>query len=279
MKSGVYLITNKVNGKVYVGSSKDVARRIKRHKYLLTNGRHDNEHLLNAWNNYGEENFKFEVLEHCPEDARIEREDAYMKQYNSLDREFGYNKELASLTVLSEATKKKLSKAHMGKKLSKEHLENLRKIAKERIGTKMPKESIEASRQKRTGQKRTEEQRKRMSEATKKAMENLSDEKKARMTAHTQTEEHKEKMRQANLGRKQSEEEIAKRAAKHRGRKNTEETKKKMSESAKGRKMSDDTKKKLSELNKGKVISEETRQKMREAHKRRREEKQNNEPM
>ena len=35
------------------------------HKAQLRGNYHDNPHLQNSWNKYGEENFKFEILEIC----------------------------------------------------------------------------------------------------------------------------------------------------------------------------------------------------------------------
>ena len=52
--SGVYKITNMVNGLFYISSSKDIHTRWKQHKKNLRNGDHNNTHLQNAWNLYGE---------------------------------------------------------------------------------------------------------------------------------------------------------------------------------------------------------------------------------
>lgn len=63
MKSGVYKIINKVNGKFYIGSSKDIDNRWVCHKRNLNAGIHDNPILQKAWNKYGEKNFVCEVVE------------------------------------------------------------------------------------------------------------------------------------------------------------------------------------------------------------------------
>jgi group I intron endonuclease len=56
--SGIYIVTNNVNGKRYVGQSIDIERRWNQHRYgkgsLL---------LRNAIKKYGIENFSFEVKE------------------------------------------------------------------------------------------------------------------------------------------------------------------------------------------------------------------------
>jgi len=64
-KIGIYEIMNVVDGKKYIGSSKNVENRFKQHKGKLNRNVHNNVHLQNAWNKYGEESFVFEVIELC----------------------------------------------------------------------------------------------------------------------------------------------------------------------------------------------------------------------
>lgn len=62
--SGIYTITNKVTGKLYIGESLDIYRRWHdEHIPQLRKNRHYNKELQNDFNKYGEENFVFEVLE------------------------------------------------------------------------------------------------------------------------------------------------------------------------------------------------------------------------
>jgi len=63
MKSGIYLIGNIINDKKYIGSAKNINKRWYQHKYALNNNTHDNSCLQNAWNKYGENNFKFTIIE------------------------------------------------------------------------------------------------------------------------------------------------------------------------------------------------------------------------
>ena len=60
---GIYKITNKLNGKVYIGQSRDIDARWRQH----INAK-DNYAIHNAIKKYGKENFKFEVLLECPID-------------------------------------------------------------------------------------------------------------------------------------------------------------------------------------------------------------------
>lgn len=68
---GIYKITNKVNGKFYIGSSVTCNRRQKAHWSKLKGGYHDNRHLQNAFNKYGEKKFKFEILQELPDTCTI----------------------------------------------------------------------------------------------------------------------------------------------------------------------------------------------------------------
>jgi len=62
---GIYKIENNDNGKFYIGSSDDIHRRFGRHISDLRRNKHDNAHLQNAWNKYGEKSFDFEVVREC----------------------------------------------------------------------------------------------------------------------------------------------------------------------------------------------------------------------
>lgn len=62
--SGIYTITNKVTGNLYIGESLDIYRRWHdEHIPQLRKNRHYNKELQNDFNKYGEENFSFEILE------------------------------------------------------------------------------------------------------------------------------------------------------------------------------------------------------------------------
>ena len=61
--SGIYKITNTMNGRVYIGQSCSIENRIAAHRRYLVRGAHDNTRLQRAWNKYGAESFTFEILE------------------------------------------------------------------------------------------------------------------------------------------------------------------------------------------------------------------------
>lgn len=87
--SCIYKITNKVNGKVYIGQTYNVDYRWLHHKSDLNHNRHHNVHLQSAWNKYGSDNFDFVILEQCPVEQLDVREQFWIKQYDSYNH--GYN--------------------------------------------------------------------------------------------------------------------------------------------------------------------------------------------
>lgn len=88
---GIYKITNSVDGKIYVGQSKNIYRRWKEHKTELNNKRKNNRHLQYAWNKYKEENFIFCIIEQCTMDELDSKEDYWINHYNSTNENCGYN--------------------------------------------------------------------------------------------------------------------------------------------------------------------------------------------
>ena len=68
----VYQIVNKINHKVYVGSTNDISSRWSQHKSMLKKGSHHSLYLQRAFRKYGEDAFKLEVLEDCSDCTREE---------------------------------------------------------------------------------------------------------------------------------------------------------------------------------------------------------------
>lgn len=64
MKNVIYKIRNVANGKFYVGSTVDARVRFQAHKRRLRKGTHQSPQLQAAWNKYGEDCFKFEIVVH-----------------------------------------------------------------------------------------------------------------------------------------------------------------------------------------------------------------------
>jgi len=142
---GIYKISNKVNGKVYIGQSWNIEKRFKEHRK-----RELNNHLKNAFNKYEIENFSFEIIMTFKNGPFTQKyldkfEDYYIKFYDSMNSKKGYNKrEGGSNGKMSKESKIKIGNAsrgeknaNYGKKFSKETLFKMR-IAK--LGIKQSEE-------------------------------------------------------------------------------------------------------------------------------------------
>jgi group I intron endonuclease len=115
-KRGIYKITNLTNRKVIIGQSRNLLHRWYSYKHKLRKNIYHNPYLQNAWNKYGEQNFKFEVIVECPKEKLDKEEIRLIKIYNSTDRQFGYNIEEGGNRHknCSEETKQKMRKAKLG---------------------------------------------------------------------------------------------------------------------------------------------------------------------
>lgn len=163
---GVYSITNLIDNKKYIGQSVDIYVRWGNHKSALRNNRHDNKHLQNAWNIYGEENFIFEILSICDTDIIDDVETEYIKLFNTMNRECGYNRESGGHEnkFLSNESKMMISIKHKGKKLTDEHKAKISESGKGRVFSDETKNKISEAI---TGIKRSDETRERISNSRK----------------------------------------------------------------------------------------------------------------
>lgn len=84
--TGIYKITNKINGKCYIGQSIDIETRLKQHQKKI--GSEENPMYVD-FKTYGLENFSFEVLQECDRQYLNDREAYWSEYYNSFNE--GYN--------------------------------------------------------------------------------------------------------------------------------------------------------------------------------------------
>lgn len=114
---GIYGIKNKVNNKIYVGKTMmNFGDRWDCHKSQLRGRYHDNPHLQNSWNKYGEDNFEFIIIHNCKNNEDVDQvnllEIEYIKHYRDLGLSYnihdGGDGGLLLGKHLSEETKRKI---------------------------------------------------------------------------------------------------------------------------------------------------------------------------
>lgn len=124
MTCGIYAIVNDVNGKLYVGKSINIERRIGDHFRLLRSNvrsKDCNRHLHAAFKKYGENSFSHRILESFDviDDAVLsDRELYWMIELKTTNRDFGYNLRLDTSTkcIVHEDTRLLISENNMGDK-------------------------------------------------------------------------------------------------------------------------------------------------------------------
>jgi len=192
----IYITTNLVNGKQYVGSHDG-----DENDSYLGSG----QLFTKKINEYGKKNFKRKILEECDTSFNLILETKYIKEYNTLVPN-GYN---ISPTgghqqggKLSEETKRKMSKKKIGKKrkpFSEEHKKRISESNKGKKFIPFSKESIEKMSKSHKGKKHSEETKKKISEGNKgisKPHIPFSDEAKQKMSESHKGKKHSEETKQ-----------------------------------------------------------------------------------
>ena len=220
MACGIYQWVNKVNRKRYIGSGVDIERRRNQHVNALRRNAHRNDHFQAAFNQYGEDQFSFEVLRECEPDDLLMWEQVYVDCYDPADL-YNINLEVDRAPSHSENARRKLSESlkgrvalNKGKKASEQALRNMSEAHKGKVATEETRRKMSEAHKGRTF---TEETRQKISEAKR----NMSDETRRRMS---------------EAQRNRSEETRRKLSESQKGRKFTDETRRKMSEAARRRK-------------------------------------------
>lgn len=140
----IYKIECLVNGRVYIGQSKNWKKRWNEHKRRLRDGTHHSQRFQRAWDKYGEENFKHSIIEECNETNVDERESYWIAHYDSMNKYKGFNYESGGTfnKIMSEEARKNISKAQRKRyHLSSVYLNSPEAIEKRRrahIGRKRP---------------------------------------------------------------------------------------------------------------------------------------------
>lgn len=86
--SGIYRITNKTNGKFYIGQTRDFERRMKDYQYRVNAPNSNMEKIIAK---YGKDNFEYELIEECAINKLDEREIYYIHKLDAMNPDIGYN--------------------------------------------------------------------------------------------------------------------------------------------------------------------------------------------
>ena len=229
MSNYTYMVTNKINGKVYVGSHSWKGEGIDPSYYGSGTA------ITRAVKKYGKENFQVEVLYYYDtvEECRAD-EERILTEYNVRDCPHSYNIKNAAVGFTSEDIKGEKHPLY-GKHLSDETKKKL----------------SQAKKGKNKGKTLSEETRKKIAQAHK---------------GKPLSEETRKKMSQAHKGKTKSEETRKKMSQAQKGKTLSEEQKRKLLQANKGRTLSDEHRQKIAQSMKGKTASEETRQKLSQAN-------------
>lgn len=151
---GIYKIRSKKRtDRVYIGSSRDVDRRLTQHIRFLIRGKHPNIKLQNHYNKYGESDLDFSFIMDCSIEDLLKEEQFYMDSYKPY---FNLRPKAESNlgATVSEETKEKLRIYNTGKKHTEEtkikcrsyrHTEEAKiKISLAGMGRKVSKKHIES---------------------------------------------------------------------------------------------------------------------------------------
>ena len=121
----IYLITNKQNGHKYVGqTTQGMNKRWQQH--IQEALRMSDKPLHRAMRKYGNHNFMIKEIDECDETLLNEKEEYWIKHYNTFESAEGYNATSGGdKTILSEETKQKISEKAKEKIFTPEHIENI----------------------------------------------------------------------------------------------------------------------------------------------------------
>lgn len=119
MASGIYKITNKINGHCYIGSAVNIRLRWNNHRSELRKNKHHSIYLQRAWVKYGEDAFVFDIIESCFSFILIYREQFWIDHFKP---EYNIAQKAGSALGVKHTleTRNKVSLAGIGRKLTEE---------------------------------------------------------------------------------------------------------------------------------------------------------------
>lgn len=131
--SGIYAIINRSSGKVYIGQSRNILKRISDHFNLLEKGKHPNPKLQNSFNKWGRSAFEDEIVAWMDEESDLnDVEGLYLTGEASLGNMSMYNIAISPTSGMAgrkhtEEAKHMMSIARKGKRdhITEAYIKNL----------------------------------------------------------------------------------------------------------------------------------------------------------
>jgi group I intron endonuclease len=262
--AGIYKLTCRDTGKIYVGKAINLFKRLKRHK--------NNENKLigkcyfeNVIKKYGWASFDVEILETFDNfDMKndnlkiLEKEANYIKLFDSTNPNIGYNlckySNDRTGVLCSAETKLKISQANKGKPKSREAIEKMRQSKLGKSNGPHTEETKERMRRAKLGKQRAP--------FTEEAIENMI---RGQAKRAPMSEETKNKISLSSKGKPKSREAVEKMRQTKIGSVASAETKEKMSLARRGklRDLTEEAKESIRRSNRERIVTAETREKMR----------------
>lgn len=116
----IYKLTNKINGKIYIGQTVDYHRRMNEYKNRKSSKEKSSKYgIMEEVEKYGFENFTSEIIRECSRDELTYYEMFYIDKFKSYLKKYGYNSFHKKSNedknqCMNIITKRKMSKAHIG---------------------------------------------------------------------------------------------------------------------------------------------------------------------
>lgn len=271
--SGVYIIRNTVNEKVYVGSTVNFRKRYLAHRRALEKSMHHSHSLSRFAAKHGLETLLFDLLEATLADKNI----LLSTEQKWIDlllpfRNNGFNSSPTAGSIMgwraSDEQRRRRSENQKGRRHSDESKGRMSEAQKS-LHKQLSQEAKQRLSDANKGKRHSEETKQKMSESQKKKAAILSNEARERIRSAARRPKSLESCQKASETRKKR---WAEKGHPLAGRPRTEEVKKKVSEARKGRVViSPEHRARLAECCRTRIVSPETRAKMAASQKARQE--------